>query len=740
MSIRNKILTLTLSAALIAGIAVIICVNTPLNGTLFIVIAVLLILGGAIAVFFASVIAKPVGGDILEIQRANEELRQSHNFISTVIDNINDGLLIINVDDFSIAGTNRTFLTESGFEKDEVIGRKCHEVTHIHSYPCTTPDDTCPLIETRKTGRQAATTHIHYTRDGDKRYVEVSTSPIFDIEGRLTQVVHVTKDITKRQQAEENLRENQRELIEKHEELNALFKKVEIVNIERQKIMDSMGDMIILTDHEGTIKRINKAVQFFSRMSYDAIIETSWENFLSDSDLQATTLYEGCTELTHPPSGKWFELNAYPYEDIDLHTSGNVITIHETTELKKVTAELEQHHRISNENREKLQSALDQISILMQNVTKRTDTSIRLSNDHLLKCYEVKNCKKEDCACYGKEATRCWQIAGTYCGGKVQGAFAQKYQNCSECNVFQAAIPDSIYQIGEHFNNMMHVLEIKNRELEGAYSELKNTQAQILQREKMASIGQVAAGVAHEINNPTGFIMSNLGTLRKYAERLSAFIEVQTRTIESLNAGDCPDELKETKKKLKLDYILADLEMLIKESLDGAERIKQIVQNLKSFSRVDEAEFKYSDINECIESTLNIVWNELKYKATIKKDYGDLPKIKCYPQQLNQVFMNLLVNSAHAIEKQGEIVIKTWNGDGALHISISDTGSGIPEDKIKKIFEPFFTTKPVGKGTGLGLSITYDIIKKHNGEITVSSEEGKGTEFTIKLPLEESNE
>jgi len=809
-----------------------------------------------------------VGRDISDIRKANEDLKQSYDFIATVINSINDGLLIINVDDFTIAGTNRTFLEEGGFDISEVIGRKCHEVTHMLSNPCAAPDDMCPLMETRATGKHANAEHIHYSKNGDKHYIEVSTSPIFDKTGKLTQVVHVARDITekksteaeiiaerdraqnyldvagvmlvaidaeqkvtlinkkgceilgqkeneiigknwidtyisesvrsevrevfnrlmagdieadeyyenhilssdgsekiiawrntvlkdtsgniagtlssgenitKRKQAEKALQQNQSELIAKHEELNELFKRVEIANIERQKTMDSMGDMIILTDYEGTVKRINKAVIQFARKSYDSIIGTNWESFISDHNLQATTLYEGSTELMHPPSGKWFELKAYPYEDVDLHMSGNVITIHETTEIKKISAELEHHHRISNEHRLKLQAALDQISMLMQNVSDKTDTTIRLSNKRLKKCYEVKNCKKEDCACYGKEAMRCWQVAGTYCGGKIQGSFAQKYDNCSGCEVFKEATSDSIYQIGEHFNNMMHVLETKNRELEAAYSELKNTQAQILQREKMASIGQLAAGVAHEINNPTGFIMSNLGTLGKYADKLTTFIEAQTKVIESLSAGEYPDELKETRKKLKLDYILEDLGMLINESLDGADRIKKIVQNLKSFSRLDEAEFKPSDINECIESTLNIVWNELKYKATVEKDYGKIPMIKCFPQQLNQVFMNLLVNGAHAIESQGTIKIKTWNGDGALHISISDTGSGIPEDKIKRIFEPFFTTKPVGKGTGLGLSITYDIVKKHNGDIMVSSEVGKGTEFTITLPFDEGD-
>ncbi len=290
----------------------------------------------------------------------------------------------------------------------------------------------------------------------------------------------------------------------------------------------------------------------------------------------------------------------------------------------------------------------------------------------------------------------------------------------------------------EELKKSKEMLEAHHKELEKAYAELKAAQSQILQQEKMASIGQLAAGIAHEVNNPVGFIMSNLSSLQKYVSRLSEFIDVQTETIKKLSGdGKILNAITESRKSLKVDYIIDDLGNLIRESLDGAERVKKIVQDLKSFSRIDEAEWKMADINAGIESTINIVWNELKYKATVKKEYGDIPLTKCNPGQLNQVFMNILVNAAHAIEKQGEITMKTWHDNGYIYISISDTGCGIPADKIDRIFEPFFTTKEVGKGTGLGLSIAYDIVKKHNGDIIVESEVGKGTTFTVKVPVVE---
>ena len=266
--------------------------------------------------------------------------------------------------------------------------------------------------------------------------------------------------------------------------------------------------------------------------------------------------------------------------------------------------------------------------------------------------------------------------------------------------------------------------------LEKAYAELKEIHAQMLQQEKMASLGQMAAGIAHEINNPTGFIISNLGTLRKYLERLVEFMAMQS--AKGALAND--EELTAARKQLKVDRIIGDIPSLIDESLEGADRMKKIVRDMKRFSRSDDSEPTLSDLKECLESTINIVWNELKYKAVLKKEYGELAPISCYPQQLNQVFMNLLVNAAHAIESQGEIGIRTWQEADAVFIAISDTGSGIPDEIRNRIFEPFFTTKEIGKGTGLGLSISYDIVKKHGGNIWVESAPGRGTTFTIKLP------
>lgn len=264
---------------------------------------------------------------------------------------------------------------------------------------------------------------------------------------------------------------------------------------------------------------------------------------------------------------------------------------------------------------------------------------------------------------------------------------------------------------------------------------LQQMQGQIIQQEKMASIGQLAAGVAHEINNPMGFITSNLTSLGKYADRLDEYIAALLQSIGSCAGHPDTGDIDRLRQKLKVDYIISDVRELVNESLDGANRVRRIVQDLKSFSRVDQAECCRTNLNELLETTINIAWNELKYIATLERDLGEIPDIVCYPQQLNQVFINLLVNAAQALEKQGNIVVRSWSDNGDVRVSIKDSGKGMTEEVQRRVFEPFFTTKEAGKGTGLGLSISADIIRKHGGEITVESEVGVGTTFIVRLPV-----
>ena len=272
---------------------------------------------------------------------------------------------------------------------------------------------------------------------------------------------------------------------------------------------------------------------------------------------------------------------------------------------------------------------------------------------------------------------------------------------------------------------MLELLRRRWLELASKVHELQETQSQLLQSEKMAAIGQLAAGVAHEINNPIGFVNSNLGTLKNYTGQLLDLAE-RSRKGKASEADFVAADF---------DYLKTDIDDLLRESRDGLERVKKIVADLKDFSHVDESEWQEADLNAGIESTLNVVWNELKYKAEVVREFGDLPKVPCVAAQINQVVMNLLVNAAHAIEQRGTITVRTGCDATQAWIEVSDTGRGIAPAAMPRIFEPFYTTKPVGKGTGLSLSLSYDIVKKHGGRIDFSSEVGVGTTFRVSLPL-----
>ena len=297
-----------------------------------------------------------------------------------------------------------------------------------------------------------------------------------------------------------------------------------------------------------------------------------------------------------------------------------------------------------------------------------------------------------------------------------------------------AALTEALREQLEERKRAEEALHKEKAEQRVLIERLEEAHNQLLQSEKMASIGQLAAGVAHEINNPVGYINSNLGALQQYVATLLRLIkayekhegELSPATREALNA---------LKEEGDLAYLRQDIGDLLSESVDGLQRVKRIVQDLKDFSHVSETEMQWANVENGLESTLNVVWNELKYKAEVVKDYGGIPEIECIPSQLNQVFMNLLVNAAQSIQERGVITLRTRQSGDNIYVEIADTGAGIPPQILNRIFDPFFTTKPVGTGTGLGLSITHGIIRKHNGRIEVDSAPGRGTTFRITLPI-----
>jgi two-component system, NtrC family, sensor kinase len=290
-------------------------------------------------------------------------------------------------------------------------------------------------------------------------------------------------------------------------------------------------------------------------------------------------------------------------------------------------------------------------------------------------------------------------------------------------------------------------LDISSREYKENLQKIEKLQTQIINQEKMAGIGQLSAGIAHEINNPLGFVKSNIYTLKGYKDKIKMLLELYFSIEEKLKDSDEVSykekfsEVVEYKKKNKIKFIFDDIDDIILESKDGINRMENIIKSLLGFARkASSSEFNEYDINSNIKSTITIAYNEIKYYAMVEENLESVPTIKALEGEINQVLLNLLVNAAHAIKSkgiQGIIKIHTYYDEGYVKCEISDNGIGISEEHINNIFNPFFTTKPVGIGTGLGLSISHDIIvNKHSGSIEVKSNEGEGTTFIISLPLD----
>lgn len=279
-------------------------------------------------------------------------------------------------------------------------------------------------------------------------------------------------------------------------------------------------------------------------------------------------------------------------------------------------------------------------------------------------------------------------------------------------------------------------------ELSSAYRELKSSQAQLVQSEKMASLGQMVAGVAHEINTPLGYVKNNVEIVQEFVVQLHQMHRSHRELVDVILAPDSNDvaiaeklaELDDLQNAIEPDMLFEDMSAIFNDTSYGLEQINELVLGLKNFSRLDQAMTDSVSINECIHSSLLIAKSTLKNRIEVIKQLGDIPKISCAPSQINQVLLNLLTNAAQAIHGDGKILVKTWADEYNVHISVQDTGKGMPPEVVAKIFDPFFTTKPVGEGTGLGLSISFQIIEQHGGRIRVASEVGRGTRFGISLP------
>lgn len=294
---------------------------------------------------------------------------------------------------------------------------------------------------------------------------------------------------------------------------------------------------------------------------------------------------------------------------------------------------------------------------------------------------------------------------------------------------------DEINRTLTEMDKQKKLIEEKNTELNKLLSDLKEAQQQLIMSEKMASLGQLTAGVAHEINNPINFVSANIKPLKEDLNDILECINRYEEVIKENKLEGMFSKVHQFKRNSDINFSMQEVQDLLRGIEEGASRTTEIVKGLRNFSRLDQNVVKKADMNEGIESTLTLLHSVYKDRVEIEKDFGKLPEVDCLPGQINQVLMNILSNALQAIPEQGKIFIKTWQENETVKISIRDTGSGMSEAIRQKIFDPFFTTKDVGKGTGLGLSISYGIIEKHNGKIEVQSEPGKGTTFIITLPV-----
>ena len=330
-----------------------------------------------------------------------------------------------------------------------------------------------------------------------------------------------------------------------------------------------------------------------------------------------------------------------------------------------------------------------------------------------------------------EEATRQAAALVSRSGDVMLGALNQLYSKIGEKTVEVMQTNQALEREREALRQLNEQLE---QRVEQRTAALESAQRKLLQAEKMASVGQLAAGVAHEINNPIGFVNSNLGTLQKYVVNLNKVLAAYAQAETGMGANALA-EVAGVKRAVDLPYLLEDIPNLLKESQDGLTRVKRIIQDLLDFSHEDESTWQLTSLESGMDSTLNVAMNEIKSKAEVVKEYAGLPEVECLPSQINQVFLNLLKNATEAIDSQGVITIRDGVQGNEVWVEIADSGKGIASDHLKQIFDPFFTTKPIGNGTGLGLSVAYGIVQKHGGRIEVHSELGKGTAMRVWLPV-----
>jgi PAS domain S-box-containing protein len=646
-----------------------------------------------------------------ERDRIETLLRTSAQRFRNLVESTNDWL-------WEIDGAGRyTYVSPQvknilGYEPDEVLGRSPFELMPADE-AARLERMFADLVARRAPLRAVANTNRH--KDGHLVVLETNGVPVLDEHGQCIGYRGIDRDITERRQTEQAQRESERRF---------------------RDLLENMQLMAVMLDDAGNITFINDFLLRSTGRTRGEVVGHSWFDLFIPEETRGALR---ASYLRSMAGG----LPASPHEQEILTAAGerrrvvwNTILIHgpderpvgsasvgaDVTEQRKSEAEMQKLLRVAEQTDDAVMitdpaGVIEYVNAAFERVTGYQRAEVIGQPSRLL------NSGQQDAAFY----ERLWATISS--GQPFRALMTNRRKNGEMFHEEKTITPlrDGTGAITHYLSTSKDVTERRRMD------------EQLQQSEKLASIGQLAAGVAHEINNPVGYISSNIATLSRYLKDIFQLLTVYEQIEGTVTDTALQQQLQALKQTMDIGYLRDDIPALINESAEGVARVKKIVQDLKDFSRQEEAEWQMADLHKGLESTLNIVHNEIKYKAEVVREFGDLPLVQCIPSQLNQVFMNLLVNAAHAIDERGVIHVRSGTEGDWVWVEVQDNGKGIRPEHLGRLFDPFFTTKPVGKGTGLGLSISYGIVQKHGGRIEVESEPGRGSRFRVWLPLQQAN-
>jgi PAS domain S-box-containing protein len=668
----------------------------------------------------------------LSAQRAlQEELTRSERRYRAMFDRSHAVMILVDPDTGTIVGANPAAVTYYGYSREEFIGKSIQE---INVSPHQQIRD--GMVRAR-TGSQGHFSWQHRLASGDVRTVDVYSGPV-ELDGRelLFSIVH---DVTARRRTEEALR----------------------ISEERFRIIaESVPDMIAILTPDGQFEYASPAFRVLGIESealpgspFLDIVETTDGPRVREAlhEAERTLQSQSVEHQVRGVAGVTRIVETSVTVQID-DAGQRIITVsRDITErrrrdqiVRKLSSAVE--HSPTSIIITDVRGTIEYVNPSFCRVTGYAPEEVIGRNPRLLKSGES---MAEEYGRLWKTITSGQTWHGRFANRKKDGSIFWERATISPITGANGAITHFVAvkeDVSEQIRQEQERLDLdrelrkRNEALERMVVELRQVQDGLVQSEKMASIGQLTAGIAHEINNPLAFVASNLNRFSEYFEDLLALFRGWRGLAERLPGGPAEEAerttLRAAEAKVDIPFVTEDFQRLMGHTREGTDRIKRIVEQLRGFTHLSGNGYVEANINDALEDTVMITWNELKYKTTVVRAYGEIPLVSCNVGELKQVFVNLLVNAAHAIPEKGEIRLATAAQGDQVVIEIQDTGGGIPATHLTKIFDPFFTTKPVGQGTGLGLWISATLVRKHRGTISVQSEVGKGTTFTITIPVQ----